>query len=193
MKIKRSTASFSLSHPVVAEPGPTLHSPFMSKTIVGVMGPGDGARLQDCEHARKLGRLLAQRGWVTLCGGRQAGVMASVAAGVRMGGGTIIGLLPSDSPEEATPDLDIAIPTGMGSARNAINAVASEAVIAVGMGLGTASEVALALKARRPVVLLGVSPATQAFFRELSPRNVPMVDTPEAAVETIARLLAERA
>jgi len=153
------------------------------------MGPGEGARLQDCEQARILGRLLAQRGWTTLCGGRHIGVMAAVAAGVRSGGGMVIGLLPGDTDDGASPELDLALPTGLGSARNAVNALASHAIIACGMGLGTASEVALALKARKPVVLLGASATTRAFFREIAGHEVAAVTSPEAAVEWVAKHL----
>jgi uncharacterized protein (TIGR00725 family) len=157
------------------------------------MGPGEGARLQDCEHARILGRLLAQRGWVTLCGGRFAGVMAAVAAGARSGGGLVVGILPGTTTSGAAPELDLALATGLGHARNAVNALGSDVLIACGMGLGTAAEVALALKNRKPVVLLGASEAARTFFREINGREVPSVATPEAAVEWVARKLGDRA
>lgn len=112
--------------------------------------------------------------------------MTSVASGVRMGGGIVIGFLPGVTAEDASPDLDLALPTGLGQARNAVNILSSDAVIACGMGLGTASEIALALKARKPVILLGATRTAQAFFRETAGRPVPAVDSPEEAVQWIA-------
>jgi len=124
------------------------------RTLIGVMGgaTADEAALAD---AREIGRLIAENDWVLVCGGRDAGVMAAAAVGASSAGGLVVGILPGDSLDGVAPDVDIAIPTGMGDARNAINVLASRVVIALPGGPGTLSEVALALKAGRPVVTLG--------------------------------------
>jgi len=62
----------------------------------------------------------------------------------------------------------------MGSARNNINVLSSDVVIACGMGVGTVSEVALALKANKPVVLLTDHQESQLFFKSLSKDNRPL-------------------
>lgn len=123
------------------------------RTIIGVMG---GAVADDTviAHAYSIGRLIAEHDLVLLNGGRNAGVMAASARGAAEAGGLVVGVLPDETTVGATPYLDIAIPTGMGDARNVINVLASHVVIALPGGAGTISEVALALKAGRPVVAL---------------------------------------
>jgi uncharacterized protein (TIGR00725 family) len=135
--------------------------------IVGVMGPGEGASPAECETAYALGEAIATAGWVLLTGGRRAGVMDAASRGAKAAGGWVIGILPEGDRRNASPSLDLAIPTGLGSARNAVNVLASSVVIACGMGLGTASEVALALKSDRPVICLHCSPVARAFWAEL--------------------------
>lgn len=123
------------------------------KTIIGVMG---GAVTDDsvARLAYDVGRLIAERDLVLLNGGRDAGVMAASARGASEAGGLVVGILPGETTAGVAPHVDIAVPTGMGDARNAINVLASHAVIALPGGAGTISEVALALKSGRPVVAL---------------------------------------
>ncbi|GLW09811.1 lysine decarboxylase [Microtetraspora sp. NBRC 13810] len=121
---------------------------------VAVCGPREctGA---DESNAREVGRLLAERGAVVICGG-YTGVMAAVAAGARAAGGTVVGILPRADREHANPDLTIVIPTGVGEARNSIIVNSGDAVIVVGGSWGTLSELALAMRrGRSPVVQLG--------------------------------------
>jgi uncharacterized protein (TIGR00725 family) len=123
-------------------------------TVIGVMG---GAVTADeaLEQAYQIGRLIAERGWVLLNGGRNAGVMEASARGASEAGGLVVGILPGDTTTGIAPSVDIAIPTGMGDARNAVNVLASHVVVALPGGAGTISEIALALKCNRRVVLLG--------------------------------------
>lgn len=103
--------------------------------------------------AYQVGLEIAKRNAILLCGGRE-GVMAAAARGARDGGGIAVGILPGTDRSEANPHLSIALPTGLGDARNAVIACAADAVVAVSGGYGTLSEVALALKKRKPVVVL---------------------------------------
>jgi uncharacterized protein (TIGR00725 family) len=98
-----------------------------------------------------LGRGIAQRDAVLICGGL-TGVMEHAARGARAGGGLTIGLLPGEDPDEANEYVDVAIATGLGHARNAILARTADGVVAVGGGLGTLSEIALALRNGRPTI-----------------------------------------
>ncbi len=136
------------------------------KPVVGVMG-GANVGAEVCALARELGRRIAERGWVLLNGGRDAGVMRASAAGAREAGGTVIGILPDADTLRASPDLDYAIVTGMGDARNLINVLTCDIVIACRGGAGTLSEVALALKHGKRVILLGweAGAAFEAFRR----------------------------
>ena len=104
--------------------------------------------------AQETGRLIAEAGWVLVCGGLD-GVMAAACRGAKTSGGTTVGILPGDDRGAANPWVDIAIPTGMGEARNALVVRSSDAIVAIGGEFGTLSEVALALKLGRPVIGLG--------------------------------------
>ena len=100
-----------------------------------------------------MGKLLAQRDAVVVCGGR-GGVMSSGAAGARSAGGQVIGLLPGSEPADANPHVTVAIPTGMGQMRNGLIANACAAMIAVGGSYGTLSEIGFMRKLGRPVATL---------------------------------------
>ena len=119
-------------------------------TYVAVIGPGD----EPIEAAAEVGRLLAERGAVVVCGGL-GGTMEAACRGAKQAGGTTVGLLPGGSRSDANPFVDVAIPTGLGEARNALVVRAADVVVAVGGGYGTLSEIALALKAGKRVVGLG--------------------------------------
>ncbi|MEW5734370.1 MAG: TIGR00725 family protein [Thermodesulfobacteriota bacterium] len=131
------------------------------KTIIGVMGGGRVAP-PVMDMARELGRLIAQKGWVLLTGGRAAGVMDASARGAREAGGLVVGILPDQDTGRMSEHVDVPILTGMGSTRNALNVLSSRVVVALPGGTGTLSEVALALTFHRPVVLLGW-PKTDLF------------------------------
>ncbi|HEU5305416.1 MAG TPA: hypothetical protein VFU40_12280 [Gemmatimonadales bacterium] len=160
------------------------------RPVVGVMGAGEPGEAS-LAAARKLGRLLAERGWIVLTGGRPAGVMAAACAGAKeIPGALTLGILPGLA--GAGAEVDIAVFTGMGDARNAINVLTSDVVIACGVeGPGTTSEIALALKAGKPVILLNGGEAAARFFRGLrSPGRLLEAGEPEEAVRLIEQELA---
>lgn len=103
--------------------------------------------------AREVGREVARRGAVLLCGGL-GGVMAAAAQGTQEAGGVSIGLLPDPDRSRANPYLTYALPTNLGHARNIVIAHAADALIAVDGSHGTISEAAIALKLGKPVIAL---------------------------------------
>ena len=115
-----------------------------------MIGPG-AADAADIDRAEGVGAALAEAGAVLVCGGL-GGVMEAACRGARVAGGLTIGLLPGDARAAANEWVQIAIPTGLGEARNALVVRAASAVIAIGGGWGTLSEMALALRAGKPVV-----------------------------------------
>jgi uncharacterized protein (TIGR00725 family) len=123
--------------------------------IVAVIG-GSEASPADLENARRVGEELAGSGIIVLTGGR-GGVMEAASRGAFEAGGLTLAILPGSGPEETAANPYVAVPvyTGLGDARNAVIARTAQALIAVGGGFGTLSEIGLALKAKRPVVLLG--------------------------------------
>jgi len=161
----------------------------MARIIVGVMGPGNSASEEDLRNAREVGRRIALEGWAVLSGGLSVGVMDAVSRGAKEAGGLVIGVLPTADRQGASPAIDIPIVTGMGSGRNNINALSSDLVIACGMSAGTASEVALALRAGRAVVLLTGNEEAIRFFQGLGPGIVIPVKDPSEAVEIAKRML----
>jgi hypothetical protein len=161
----------------------------MRKIIIGVMGPGKNATANDLQNAYTLGQLIAKQGWILLTGGKNVGVMDTVSKGAKSGDGLTIGILPSDNQESISSSVDIAIFTDMGNARNNINVLSSDVVIACGMGAGTASEIALALKASKQVILLTNDEESKIFFKKLSPENVYIAESVDQAIATAKTIL----
>ena len=157
----------------------------MSHTIIGVMGPGGGARPDDLEKAEQLGKQIAKEGWTLLTGGRKSGVMHAASRGAAEAGGLVIGVLPSGDRGGMSEFVDIPICTGMGSARNNINVLTSDVVVACGMGAGTTSEIMLALKSRKPLVLLNAPQKLLEFMEGLSYPMPDIAGSPDEAVDNI--------
>jgi uncharacterized protein (TIGR00725 family) len=156
---------------------------------VAVVGPGEGASTTAMADATAVGRLLAERGWVTLCGGRAIGVMAAAATGASTAGGLTVGLLPGGDRHDAATDLTVALPTGLGEARDAVLVTAADAVIGCGVSPGTVAELALAIRARKPTALVRPSVDAAAFLAALAPDAIHVAATPDDAVVWVARYL----
>ena len=157
----------------------------MRRILIGVLGPGEGAGQREMDDATLIGELVAKAGWAVLTGGRVAGVMGAAAKGARAAGGLTIGILPSLDALGASPAVDVALATGLGEARNAVIALSANAFVVCGMNAGTASEVALAVRARKPVILLRCDEVTARFFRGL---DADLVRVATSAGETIEML-----
>jgi uncharacterized protein (TIGR00725 family) len=164
----------------------------MPKIIVGVMGPGESASEEERRDAHELGRRIAQKGWVVLSGGLSIGVMDAVSRGAGEAGGLVIGVLPTSDRRGASSAVDLPIVTDMGSGRNNINVLSSDLVIACGMSAGTASEVALALRAGKAVILLKCSEEGNRFFQSLDSKKVFQAKDPAEAVDIAMRILSSR-
>jgi hypothetical protein len=145
--------------------------------IVGVIGS------QDCEPstydlAYSIGEEIAQRGFTLICGGL-GGVMTAACQGAKAAGGRTIGILPSNNPDTANAWVDMAIATGMGEARNSIIINSAAALIAVSGGYGTLSEIALALRAKKPIIGLY---SWQVTLPREAQEHFPTVTTADAAI-----------
>jgi uncharacterized protein (TIGR00725 family) len=111
---------------------------------------------------------------VLFCGGL-GGVMEAACRGARKAGGTTVGILAGTDRSDANRYVDVALPTGLGQARNALVVRAGDALVAVGGGYGTLSEIALALRRGKRVVGLGTWDVD----------GVEVADSPEAAVDAV--------
>jgi len=165
----------------------------MRKPIIGVMGAGDKARSADIKSAFDLGSLIAQQNWILLSGGRNNGIMDAVNKGAKSSGGLTVGVMPTKDKNLISEAVDIPIITDMGSARNNINVLSSDVVVACGIGgAGTASEIALALKSNKAVILLNGSEESIRFFRKIGGELVHEADSVLRTIEIAASLLNER-
>ena len=119
--------------------------------ILAVLGPSDASR-EECAVAERVGEAAARAGWVVLTGGGP-GVMEAASRGAVEAGGLTLAILPTAGPGGGYPNPWVLLPvyTGSGSARNAFNVLSANRCIAIGGGLGTLSEIALALKSGTPV------------------------------------------
>jgi uncharacterized protein (TIGR00725 family) len=123
----------------------------MEKPItIAVIGGGQCTR-KEARLAEEVGRELARRGAVLVCGGL-GGVMEAACRGAGAEGGTTIGILPGEDSRTANPHVQIPIATGLGYARNIAVVRSARAVIAVGGSYGTLSEIGYALQAGTPVI-----------------------------------------
>lgn len=156
------------------------------------MGPGESATSTDLENAYQLGQLIAKAGWILLTGGRNVGVMDAAAKGAKAANGLTIGILPNNNTRGISEAVDIAIVTDMGNARNNINILSSDVIIACGIGTGTASEIALALKANKQVILLNDNSESKLFFKNLATANIFVVNNVVEAIAQTGKILANQ-
>lgn len=128
--------------------------------------------------AEEIGARAAERGWVVVTGG-EGGTMEAASRGAKSRRGPTVGLLPGLDRTAANGWVDIALPTGLGELRNGLVVRAADAVVALGGGHGTLSEIALALKLGRPVVGLATWDV----------HGVAEAASPDDAIQQVARLL----
>jgi uncharacterized protein (TIGR00725 family) len=150
---------------------------------IAIAGSGDAAPWE-LEAAEDAGAAVAEAGCGLVCGGL-GGVMEAACRGARSRGGLTVGLLPGIDRDAANGWVVVALPTGLGEARNALVVRAADAVVAIGGGWGTLSEIALAMKAAVPVV--GVGTWEPAIAGTPMP-GVVAVDGPREAVAEALRL-----
>lgn len=145
--------------------------------LVSVIGPGTATAIV-LAHAEEVGARLVDAGFVVVTGGL-GGVMEAASRGAKSRRGITIGVLPGADPAEANGWVDLALPTGLGEMRNGLVARLGSALVAVGGGHGTLTEIGFALGLGRPVVGLG----------SWEVHGVVDVDSPENAVSRVGGLL----
>ena len=152
---------------------------------IALVGPGRDAAKSDLAHAEDAGAAVAEAGAVLVCGGL-GGVMEAACRGARSRGGMTVGLLPGLDRGEANGWVQVAVPTGLGEARNALIVRAADAIVAIGGAWGTLSEIALGLRAGLPVVGLDTWELSRGGR---AVEGIAAMDNPSQAVsEALARL-----
>jgi uncharacterized protein (TIGR00725 family) len=144
---------------------------FKQRIRIGVIG-GAAPEARFREIAYEVGRLIAEKGAILVCGGL-GGVMEAAARGAKQAGGLTVGILPGGSPQDANPYIDIAVATGMGYSRNNLVVMNSDTLIAVDGSFGTLSEIAYARVHGKKIVGIGTWEI----------EGVVQVQSPEQAVE----------
>lgn len=152
---------------------------------VAVIGAGQCSK-EEASLAEEIGRGLARRGAVLICGGL-SGVMEAACRGAAEAGGTTVGILPGENASAANPYVRLRIVTGLGLARNQVVVRSSEAVVAVGGAYGTLTEIGYALAAGIPVVGLN----TWSLSRAGKPEEGILMATSAGDAVDMALALAE--
>jgi len=151
----------------------------MDKAIfIAVIGPATNTNDAILELAKKIGEFIALNGWILLSGGRDKGIMEATNEGAYSAGGMTVGVLPGDG-NEKSKYVKIPIVTGMGSARNNIIALTADLLVAISMGFGTSSEISLALKAGKTVIIARANQKTKDFFSDLGKDRIIFADNLE--------------
>jgi uncharacterized protein (TIGR00725 family) len=158
---------------VAMDPGP----------YIAVIGPSD-ASPEMLVVAEQLGACVAAAGAILVTGGG-GGAMEAACRGAKNAGGRTLGILPGNSRSAGNPFLDTSLPTGMGEMRNLLVVRAGDAVVAIGGGFGTLSEIALALKLGKPIA--GIGTWTAAIDGNEAP--LPQAVTAEDAVRMVMKAL----
>ena len=152
----------------------------LNKIHIGVIGAGE-CSTEIYSIAYEVGCLVGQNKWVLVCGGL-GGVMEGAAKGCFENGGITVGILPSTEKRSANPFVTLAIPTGMGEARNVLVVRASDVVVAIAGGYGTLSEIGLALKIGKPVIGLKTWPGVD---------GIDYIETPDQAINMVVKYLSK--
>jgi len=149
----------------------------MVKPIIGIIGAANADAIT-LALAEEVGRLVAKKGAILVCGGL-GGIMEAACRGAKSAGGKTVGILPQATKEMANPYVDVPIATGFGEGRNIIIARTADAMIAVAGEYGTLSELAYTLKMGKPVV----------GIKTWDIKGIVKADTPAAAVDKVFELL----
>ncbi len=123
------------------------------KIVISVIGGHDiEPKVEQLAH--NIGKIVTKVGAILVCGGLD-GAMEAASRGCKQAGGTTIGLLPGISKADANPYIDIALPTTIGYARNAMVACCADIIVALPGSHGTSSEISYGLVYKKPVIDLG--------------------------------------
>jgi uncharacterized protein (TIGR00725 family) len=152
----------------------------------------EGAR----EAAYRVGRAIAKEGATLVCGGL-GGVMEAASKGAHDAGGHSVGIIPSSDSDQANRYCEFVVATGIGKSRNFVVAYSGDAMIVVGGGAGTISEVAAAYQVAKPIVTVkgtgGV--ADEWAGKYLDDRRTRLIlegSSPEDAVKKVMRELSRK-
>ena len=158
------------------------------KTVIGIMGPGKASE-DDLVNAYEIGKYCAGKGYAVLTGGLNIGVMNEALKGAKENGGITVGVLPTDDRTQFSEYIDIPIITTMLAGRNIINILSSDIIVACGMASGTSSEVSLAIKPGKKVILVNAYEEANVFYKKLAGDQIFVVKDYKEAIKVLNELL----
>jgi uncharacterized protein (TIGR00725 family) len=150
--------------------------------FIGVIG-GSEVAPETAGLAEEVGREIARRGAVLVCGGL-GGVMEAACRGASLEGGLTVGILPGEDRRTANPYVRIPIVTGLGYARNVAVVKSAQAIIAIDGSHGTLSEIAHALQSNIPVV--GLKTWSLAIEGKADNSIIPAENAKDAVSKAVA-------
>lgn len=157
------------------------------KKIIGVMGPGT-AKARELKLAYKIGKLVAEHKAVLLTGG-MGGVMEEASRGAHEANGLVVAICPTYEKKDLNKYVDIPVMTGMRGARNYMNILSSDTVIAIGYtSAGTLSEIAFAIQLQKPIIIAGASVAMKRYLAQFKYKKLRFAKT----ADEIVRLLNDK-
>lgn len=124
------------------------------RPLIAVVGHGIHAKEEHIKTAEEVGREMAKKGGVVLCGGHSFGIMNAVAKGAQRENGMTIGIIPEDDLSKTSKYVDVPIITGISFARNQIIALSCDVMIVIGGGVGSLTETAYAYRFSKPVIVI---------------------------------------
>lgn len=158
------------------------------KKIIGIMG-ATKANEQDLINSYQIGKYCAQNDYVTLTGGLKYGVMDEALRGAKENGGLTIGIMPTDDRNEFSKYVDIPIVTTMKAGRNYIEVLTSDILVVCGMSAGTSSEVSLAIKPKKKIILVGLDSETNNFYKKLAGKQIFIAKDYKEAIKIIMEVI----
>lgn len=158
------------------------------KPLIAVIGPGEKCPESLKSLAEKMGLAIGNAGYNLISGGRKVGVMDAVSKGAKEGGSMVIGILPGMDNSDASGWIDISIITAAGSARNNFIVLSADVVIAFGKGAGTFSEIALTIKAGKPLILYKPEKNLFALAKSMG-KKIYEADTVEKTMKIVKKLI----
>jgi hypothetical protein len=160
------------------------------KKIIGVMGATE-ASVQDLKNAYEIGKYCALKNHVTLTGGLKYGIMDEALRGAKESGGLTLGIMPTDDKREFSEYADISIVTTMKSGRNQIEVLTCDIIVACGISAGTSSEISLAIKPNKKIILVNVYEEAVVFYKKLAPKQVYVAKDYSEAIEIMDEILTD--
>ncbi len=158
------------------------------KKVIGIMGPRN-AKGSELTNSYEIGKYCADKGYVTLTGGSNAGVMNEALKGAKENGGLTMGILPTDDRSQFSEFIDIPIITTMKTGRNYLNVLSSDVLIACGMGVGTSSEISMAIKDNKKVILVGMFDEAIAFYKKLAGDKIVIAKDYNEAIKALEEMI----